>query len=56
MWTGWGFLSRRDGGTLPRSGYTEQPRALALGQAIGERRPESGARRWERWWNNTRRT
>ena len=35
-----------DGGcrTLPRSGYTEQPRALALGYQWREIRPESGGR------------
>jgi len=27
---------------MPRSGYTEQPRALALGHAFREIRPESG--------------
>ena len=30
--------------TLPRSGYTEQPRALALGYAWCKIRPESGGR------------
>jgi hypothetical protein len=31
-------------GLLPRSGYTEQPRALALGQVISKRCRESGGR------------
>ena len=31
-------------GPLPRSGYTKQPRALALGYASREIRPESGGR------------
>jgi hypothetical protein len=32
---------------LPRSGYTEQPRVLTLGQAVNKRCPESGTRCWD---------
>jgi hypothetical protein len=45
-----------DVGSLPRSGYTEQPRALALGQAVREGALKVAPDVALNGWNETRTT